>query len=610
MRACPLTFLEIIEISLKPQKLGTMKRTTHLMKRTLAMLFLMTACMYGWAASFTVDGISYNITDSKGLVVEVTSSNPKYQGRVIIPATVTYDEKTYSVKAIGQYAFQKCTDLTAVFIGPNVEVIGYAAFSGCTSLAEINWSNNIKQLDTNAFMDCTALTSVELSSNLAKMNSGVFSGCINITSATINEGCAIIGVRAFTGCKKLATISIPNSVTAIESSAFSYCTALTTASIGNGVKTIDDYAFKDCTSLASIHIGTAVETIGYAAFNNCTSLAEINWSNNIRKLETNAFTDCTALTYAELSSNLEEMGSGVFSGCINITSATINEGCAVVGIRAFTGCKKLATISIPNSVTSLGSSAFSYCTALTTASIGDGVKSVGDYAFQSCTKLATLKIGSNVSNVGYSAFNDCSALRSISVYNKEVPATGTTAFTSFNATLHVPVGTVDDYKAHSMWGKFGNVEAMAETYYLTIKQAEGGYLKIATAGGYNYTFVIQAEEGWKVNSLTYNGNDVTTQIVDGTFTTPAITADAILSVSFEQGSNAVHVIDMNDTKVYSAGNHIVIKGVDSGEIIQVYSLDGKLENSFVADSEEIQIKAQTGKAYIVKTAHKTVKLSL
>ena len=305
------------------------------------------------------------------------------------------------------------------------------------------------------------------------------------------------------------------------------------------------------------------------------------------------------------------MSTGVFADCINITSVTINDGCTTIGGRAFSGCKKLTTISIPNSVTSLGGSAFSGCSALTTASIGNGVKVIGDYAFQKCTKLATLKIGANVTNVGYATFSDCAALRSISVYNKETPTTGYNAFTSFDATLYVPAEAVNDYKAHDTWGKFAKVEALAETCYLTIKQAEGGNLKIATASGNNYVFVIQAEEGWKVNTITYNGNDVTAQIVDNTYTTPAITEDAILTVSFEQTSNNVRNIEANDTKIYSLGNNIIIKGVAAGEIIRIYNIDGRLEDTIVANSDKtILVHAQTGKAYIVKTARKTIKLSL
>ena len=179
-----------------------MKETTYFMRRTFILLLILVTSVNGWAVSFTVDGINYNITDANGLVVAVTSSTPKYQGSVTIPATVTYNGKNYSVKAIGENAFKQCTDLTSVTIGSNIETVGYAAFSGCTNLTEINWSNNIKKLDTYAFNDCSALTHAELSSSLEEMGVAVFSGCINITSATINDGCAVVGKIGRASCRE------------------------------------------------------------------------------------------------------------------------------------------------------------------------------------------------------------------------------------------------------------------------------------------------------------------------------------------------------------------------------------------------------------------------
>ena len=103
-------------------------------------MLLMTAvaCVYVNAASFVSGGINYNITDKEGLIVAVTSAEPKYSGAVEIPATVTYDGNTYTVKSISDYAFSSCTELESVVVGSNVERVGYRAFAECTSLKEIN----------------------------------------------------------------------------------------------------------------------------------------------------------------------------------------------------------------------------------------------------------------------------------------------------------------------------------------------------------------------------------------------------------------------------------------------------------------------------------------
>ena len=75
------------------------------------------------AADFVVDGISYNITDKNGKIVAVVAGSTKYTGNVTIPGTVTNNETTYTVKAIGSYAFQNCKDLTSVSIENSIENI-------------------------------------------------------------------------------------------------------------------------------------------------------------------------------------------------------------------------------------------------------------------------------------------------------------------------------------------------------------------------------------------------------------------------------------------------------------------------------------------------------
>ena len=122
-----------------------MKKFT--LKRLAAMTVVAWMSLSTQAADFVVGNISYDITDDKGKVVAVVAGSSKYTGSVTIPATVTSGGTTYTVKRIGNYAFEDCTDLTAVTLGSNIEQIGYRAFRNCTSLSNINWLNSIRQLE-------------------------------------------------------------------------------------------------------------------------------------------------------------------------------------------------------------------------------------------------------------------------------------------------------------------------------------------------------------------------------------------------------------------------------------------------------------------------------
>ena len=101
-----------------------------MIKRILSLAVLFFSIVIAWAEDFTVNGINYNITSTDNLTVEVTSGG-EYSGEVIIPSSVQYDGKTYTVTSIGNWAFDGCRGLTSVTIPNSVTSIGNVAFWGC-----------------------------------------------------------------------------------------------------------------------------------------------------------------------------------------------------------------------------------------------------------------------------------------------------------------------------------------------------------------------------------------------------------------------------------------------------------------------------------------------
>ncbi|MBQ2122416.1 MAG: leucine-rich repeat protein, partial [Bacteroidaceae bacterium] len=96
-----------------------------------------------FAHDFEVDGIFYNIMSAEDKTVEVTFSGDsyyaveEYSGSVTIPETVTYNDNTYSVTSIGDYAFSYCYGLTSVKIPNSVTSIGADVFGFCSGLTSI-----------------------------------------------------------------------------------------------------------------------------------------------------------------------------------------------------------------------------------------------------------------------------------------------------------------------------------------------------------------------------------------------------------------------------------------------------------------------------------------
>lgn len=129
-----------------------------------------------------------------------------------------------------------------------------------------------------------------------------------------------------------------------------------------------------------------------------------------------------------------------------------------IGDHAFCCCRDLTGVSIPESVRQIGKAAFDGCSSLTTITIPNSVTSIGEYAFSSCTGLTSITIPNSVRSIGNFAFAWCSHLTSVTVNSTSPITIDQYCFTNrANATLYVPVGCKEAYKAANYWKEFKDI---------------------------------------------------------------------------------------------------------------------------------------------------------
>ena len=399
------------------------KVSTLLLTVLLSMVGLQAFANYDTSTKIQVGDLYYYL-DGANLQAQVIMPDGEYTGNIVIPPSIAYEAKTYSVTSIGDYAFESCSGLTSITIPNSVNEIGHDAFEGCNGLTSVN----IFELESwlkIVFSDYSA-------NPLFYAHHLILNGK-EINDLIIPNSVTSIGKFTFYGYSGLTSITIPNSVTSIGDFAFSGCTGLTSAVIGNGVNTISTYAFSRCTGLTSITFGNSVETIGYCAVADCYSLTSIFIPKSVNNIDFYAFASSENLVSIVVDEDNAVYDSR--NNCNAIIESATN--------TLIQGCK---TTIIPNSVTCIGRSAF------------DG-----------CSGLASIIIPESVLTIEIDAFYKCTNLTSITCYAKTPPsANGAFRSTDYTATLHVLPGCKEAYLQAYEWNKFNIVED-ADTPVKTIK---------------------------------------------------------------------------------------------------------------------------------------------
>ena len=288
-----------------------------------------------------------------------------------------------------------------------------------------------------------------------------------------------------------------------------------------------------------------------------------------------------SITYKNRPFNVTSIGDYAFSSCKGLTSITIPNSVTGIGRWAFSECSGLTEITIPNSVTNIGQYAFQSCRGLTSVTIPNSVTSIGKEAFRDCTGLTSITIPNSVTKIGYDAFNGCNNIETVVSLNPTPLYLGSdsTLFSSdvYFGTLYVPVGSGSAYKNAFVWRKFyeiieGIPDDINDTFSLYVSASKGGSVSLldkkvsngsasfAVESGTKVTLSIVPDEGYRFVSLVVNGNDVTEDVIDGTYTIKEINEATSAVATFEDKSVRRAKMDNNGD------------GVDnSADVVNIYN---------------------------------------
>lgn len=286
----------------------------------------------------TEDGLWWKVSGPDTvLLLPENNKTQNYSGsyssmaEITVPATVSYEGKTYRVTAIAAEAFYFNMKTTSITLPDGLETIGGSAFFFASGIKTLHIPDSVKTIGAMAF-NYVSNAALNIPASIEFIGDSAFSGS-GVVGGDFPEGLTYIGEKAFLNCKGLTAITLPSTVETYGANIFYGCSNVTYVELPQNMEKIPNGLLWSCTGLKRIYIPSSVKEIGNAAFYG-SGLEKLNLPDGLQKIDQWAF--CST---------------------------------------------KLKEIIIPDSVQTVEYRAFIYCEGVENCVVGSGVKEIGQDAF-------------------------------------------------------------------------------------------------------------------------------------------------------------------------------------------------------------------------------------
>lgn len=548
------------------------------------------------------------------------------------------DQETSDGLLIKGKTIVKCRfGATSVTIPNNVTTIGSSAFSGCSGLTSITIPNSVTSIGSSAFNGCSSLSTIHISdlvwwcntfssfsnSNLMDNAHHLYLGDQEITNLEIPDGITTISSGTFYNCAYLTSITIPNSVTNIGSDAFEGCDNLLTINS----EITEPFNCRYVFSTNTLRKGTLYVPAGtkdlYTRFDGWREFLKIEEVGGEPEIYNLAF----VVDNKELSAQNVEVGTAIAPPTKDgegntITWYTYPSTMPAHDLVVYGMVVKPTPEPAPTKYTltyMLDGQQYKQLAIEEGATVAKETEpSKEGYSFSGWQNEPTTMPGRNVTVTG--SFTIKSYRLSFIAENRELSAknqqygsaiTAPTADGEGNTiTWYTYPSTMPDHDlvVYGMVVKQPEPEVFV---WLTLKDGQGT-TTLKVKQGTEQALTITPEEGWKLLTVTMDGQDVTAQVKDGgTLTTPAIMQDATIAVVYEQevpSEVAAARQSKADIKVVDDG--VVISNAEANTRCTVYASNGQQVVSTVIDGGSRKITLPKGQVYVLTLGTRTLKFAL
>lgn len=426
----------------------------------------------------------------------VLADNPYFAHLASSQGSVTYTmltnkEKTKIIAAPGakptQFSAGGTTYLTSITIPEQITEIGDYAFYGNPTLKTVNFHAGITRIGMGAFHD-SQLTRVNIPNPDCEIGNSCFSNS-QVSSVTLPQGMKRLGKHVFFYCSNLTSLTLPEGMEEIGLMCFSSC-SLTSVNLPSTLVKLDTCALQD-NPFTSINLKN-VKYVGRQAFSQCINLTTVTSNGMLEEIDGAAFTRCP-LTTAYLPEGMKTIAMNAYFRCPNLNTFTVPSTVTTITGNPCVGATSLTAFTVAD-----GSEFFTihegclYATGGATAKpeanrgegdvpagltalvgvptawqqsllhVPEGVTVIANQAAREVTSITEVELPSTLVEIRPSAFSSITGITRVTCLATTPPVSGSyfTAEVYQNATLQVPMRSLELYKSAEGWSNFQYIEGI------------------------------------------------------------------------------------------------------------------------------------------------------
>lgn len=292
-------------------------------------------------------------------------------------------------------AFENCTALASITIPDGVTVINTSAFAG-SGVKEIMIDGDVERIGARAFENCSSLEKVEIGPSLQSIQAEAFEGCTQLQTLVLDGLTALPEGFEDLPFEHIGTLVVRDSLP----EGLGECLAYEDFDVDivlESVSEIPDGAFSGVQGLGAVKILGNVESFGTGVFKGSGLKSFIYENSGDFIVPEESFQGCAQLATVEIG-NTYRVGKNAFKDCAAMTDFTVDENASITVCEyGFSGCSSLSSLrcealdaSLP--VAYASNYAFQGCTSLEEVRISYACP----YSFSGCTALRTVIFDSSI----------------------------------------------------------------------------------------------------------------------------------------------------------------------------------------------------------------------